>query len=167
MTPPRIIELQRALFHEPDLFDGLPAHVATGSTAFAVVRSGTFAGRWFERGEVLVCGAGWDLGQAVVLIARTQGRPRLGHVLGSSFSGDRGEACSTERWMPAGGLRHVWRHDGVLEWARQDLTLTGPGGWLSSVVPVHEVGASWRDQRWSSRGGTERPPQLSLFAEAA
>jgi hypothetical protein len=74
--------------------------------AFLVVATGTFGGRAFAVGDLLIAEPVVGDG-AVILVARGPGRPRLGSVHGSAVTGDAGEPCSAHRWRVAGSVRHV------------------------------------------------------------
>jgi hypothetical protein len=73
------------------------------TAAFVVVQPGTYAGRWYTRGEVLLAEPALALpGEPVILVARDSGRPRLGCLRGSRLFGDADEPCSAVRWSVAG-----------------------------------------------------------------
>ena len=124
MSAPRILPVHEVLETAPELVHGLDLDdilVGGGTSAFAVVSSGDFGGRWFERGDVVVCVQGARPGEAVVLVAHTRGRPRLGHQRGAGFTGDRGEPCSAERWAAAGAVRALWRRSDGQRWQVSEL----------------------------------------------
>jgi hypothetical protein len=175
MTAPRLEPLSQARHDHPRLTAGLVMDPGVGTTAFVVVSAGAFQGCWLERGTVILCGGDARSGQAVVLVSRSPGRPRLGHVQGAGLYGDRGEPCSAARWMAAG------RVVGILErrdqgWARVSTTLH-PGRTLRGGTAQLGVGAPAGGPRWPIRGGAGRSPhtpaarstgdQLDLFARAA
>lgn len=177
MTAPRIQPLHQALSSHPDLRGVGDDFLAAGESAFVVVAAGAFRGRWFERGELVVCAPGSRPGQAIVLVAHSHGRPRLGLRVGFGFLGDHEEPCSATRWMAAGRVRAIYRRSSVADAAPQG----GPMGWeavehsldrVGVPVTLMEVGASERAQRWPTHGGVGRLPQsrqpaaeqLALFA---
>ena len=104
MTAPRIAPVHEALSSR--LPEGWRA---AEDRAFVVVSGGEFAGQRWDAGDVLVLGEGPVVGEAVVLVARGYGRPRLGSVEGRSLRGDAGEACSADRWRVAGRIETVIR----------------------------------------------------------
>ena len=175
MAAPRIQSLHQALASHPGLLGAGVADdfLAADESAFVVVSAGAFRGRWFERGELIVCAAESQPGQAIVLVAHSHGRPRLGLRVGIGFLGDHEEPCSVTRWMAAGRIRGIYRRGEASEGSDHG----GPEGWESVEhsldrvgVPVAlmEVGASERVQRWPVHRGVVRPPrperQLALFA---
>ena len=178
MSAPRIQPLHEVLNTHPRLLgEGVSDDfLGEDEAAFVVVASGAFRGRWFERGELIVCEAGARPGQAIVLVAHSHGRPRLGLRVGFGYLGDHEEPCSAGRWMAAGHIRAVYRRSADGDAA----SAGGPQGWESVdialdrvgvPVALMEVGASERAQRWPTRGGAGRPPhspvqpvQLALFA---
>lgn len=85
----------------------LPAHLPAGAQVFEVVRSGSFAGHVFSKGERLIVDGAAQRGDAVVLVARGRGRPRLGQVRAHGLVGDLGEPCLERRWAVAGRLLGV------------------------------------------------------------
>lgn len=168
MSAPRILDVCLA---PTELLSGLdlgPLLADPDRSAFVVTRSGTFAGRWFERGQVLVCQGGARIGQAVVLVAHRRGWPMLGHQRGGGFTGDRGEPCSRDRWCTAGAVVAVWeRRD--LGWSCVELGTSldvAPGSQRRrSVAPVPATGAS--DQAGADPGMAPVDfSQLSLFQPA-
>lgn len=170
MNAPRIAPLHAARVSCPSLYEGVPVQLDVDTCAFAVTAAGLFEGRWFERGEVIECRGEPRRGAAVVLVARTQGRPRLGHARSNGFMGDRGEPCSATRWMTAGHVVAVWQR-AEEGWSKAPIALDRAR--LDWGMVAHQVGASVRDLRWPTRGGVGRSPhspqgtQLSLFVEAA
>jgi hypothetical protein len=105
---------------------GLQAFTAEGTGEFfVVVAPGVHQAQSFAAGDVLWCDGPAETGEAVVLVARGHGRPRLGTANGSRFLGDRGEPCHPDRWRVAGGLRstaaaphHPWVR-GLMESAQR------------------------------------------------
>jgi hypothetical protein len=85
----------------------LPESVRSGRTpAFLVVTEGTFEGKFYPAGVVLVSGLG-DANDAVILVARGYGRPRFGTIADGRLYGDAGEPCSAARWMSVGPVAAV------------------------------------------------------------
>lgn len=165
MSAPRILDV----LHAPsELVSGLNVSALLDDpqvSAFVVMRSGTFSGRWFERGEVVVCRQGSRTGHAVVLVAHTRGRPLLGHQRGAGFSGDRGEPCSRQRWFAAGSIIAVWGRDRELGWRSEpiDGALDLPP-WGEALRPVASRAADalgWGTE--PSVAPTASVFQLSLF----
>jgi hypothetical protein len=151
----------------------LPAD-ADGITAFVVVGAGTFGGRAYQVGEVLLCGGTAATGEVVVLVASGVGRPRLGTAVGLRFLGDGGEPCHPARWRSAGKV--VGR-----AWAARPCPQEAPQeggnreGWSCAPAQGGSPAAAVRGEagRPVARGGRpaagglgEGPPaaQLSLFA---
>jgi hypothetical protein len=90
--------------------NGVPTLPREGVQLFVVIREGSFSGRTFGAGEVLVCRGEARSGDQTVLVARGHGRPRLGSVRGTRLVGDAGEPCLAERWQAAGRLVACYRH---------------------------------------------------------
>jgi hypothetical protein len=85
----------------------LPEAVKSGRTpAFVVTTSGSFAGRHYPAGAVLVAGLG-DASDPVILVARGIGRPRFGTQQGDRLFGDASEPCSAARWISVGPVAQV------------------------------------------------------------
>lgn len=76
---------------------------------FVVTQPGEINGSMVREGDVLVVGGRARLGDAVVLLARGVGRPRVGSMAHDGLRGDAGEPCSAARWVPAGRLLEVVR----------------------------------------------------------
>jgi len=187
MAAPRIDSLHSVLSHSSALVQGLDLGQVFSdpeSSAFVVLTAGDFGGRWFERGEVLVCGGPARPGQTVVLVAHGRGRPRLGHQRGVGFTGDRGEPCSMERWMAAGRVLQVWTRTDELDWRLQpELRLDQPlaqAHVLAMLRPLPAApraswpgegtgsceGQSGSEERVRSGEPCEPRHQLSLFGGA-
>lgn len=90
-------------------------------------------------------------GDAVVLVARGHGRPRMGMVRGRQLIGDAGERCLEARWCPAGRLIGVHRS-------------TVAVGAVSDVGGDHVVRLPRPAPR---RASTLASDQLSLFGGVA
>lgn len=75
-----------------------------GVETFLVVREGVFDGRVYGAGELVLCRGEARNGDATVLVALGQGRPRLGTRRNGRWHGDVGEPCAPERWRSAGRL---------------------------------------------------------------
>ena len=71
---------------------------------FRVVREGEVDGRWYGAGSVLLCAGDARTGDAVVLVTRGIGRPRLGRMEGTALIGSSGERCHPARWSCAGRI---------------------------------------------------------------
>ncbi|HHO53415.1 MAG TPA: hypothetical protein ENK18_21730 [Deltaproteobacteria bacterium] len=116
----------------PKLQERLPSVPdSEDASLFVVLRSGSFGGQHWVPGEVLVCRGTAYTGDAVVLVARGHGRPRLGCVQGSRFFGDAGEPCHPARWRAAGRVVATYS--------------TNVGGWaveLESMVAIGGAGES-------------------------
>jgi hypothetical protein len=132
---------------------------APGLESFVVAREGTFGGRWFGVGDVVLCRGDVRNGDDTVLVALGHGRPRFGTRRNGRWHGDAGEPCAAERWRAAGRLvgrvravggRHVVDlfagEDEVQPWAT-----SGAGGERASGGASVEADAA-------------RKVQLSLFA---
>ena len=179
MVAPRIDSIHTVLSTNPALVEGLELgslEPDVAESAFVVVSAGAFGGRWFERGDVLVCTEGARPGQAVVLVAHGRGRPRLGHQRGQGFTGDRGEPCSSDRWMAAGAVQCIWtRADGQRWLAEEKPALVEPGSdsaFLALLAPIPAAPrATWPGEGTRSREGQsgDAAPmhQLSLFGGGA
>ncbi len=76
---------------------------------FVVTQPGELNGAVVCEGDVLVVGGRARPGDAVVLLARGMGRPRVGSMAHDGLRGDAGERCSAARWVPAGRLLEVVR----------------------------------------------------------
>jgi hypothetical protein len=76
---------------------------------FVVMQPGELNGSTVRQGDVLVVGGRARPGDAVVLLARGMGRPRVGSMAHDGLRGDAGEPCSAARWVPAGRLLEVVR----------------------------------------------------------
>ena len=100
MAAPVLNPIANLLIHPGVLSDTRCAEAMT----FVVVQSGVFNGRPWNVGDVVVCQGMATDGEAVVLVARGMGRPRLGTVAGHRFYGDCGEPCSRARWEAAGRI---------------------------------------------------------------
>ena len=109
---------------------------------FRVVESGAFGGQRWSAGQVLVCRGTPRTGDAVVLVARGHGRPRMGRVQGTRFIGDAGEPCHPARWGAAGRVVGAFRRQ--------------RGAWVADTVSPSAVGEAGE----SSPAAT----QLRLFA---
>lgn len=94
MNAPHLVSLRTAV-RIPDAARGWPA-----DRVFAVVRSGAVAGRRYQQGQLVLCGAEPVSGDAVVLVARDGARPRAGTVHRGVLYGDLGEVCAPSRWTP-------------------------------------------------------------------
>lgn len=81
-----------------------PRAAAPGLEAFVVVGEGSFAGRTFAVGDVVVCRGEARNGDHTVLVAGGHGRPRFGSRRNGRWLGDVGEPCAAERWRSAGRL---------------------------------------------------------------
>ena len=112
---------------------------------FVVVSSGEFDGQRYRVGDVLICRGEAVDGEAMVLMARGHGRPRMGRVLGDALFGEVGEPCSAARWRAAGRIVTV---------------LQGDTSSLSVVRSASQVVAMPIERR-------VRRAQLSLFSRAA
>lgn len=140
----------------------IAASVRPGVRMFRVTHEGSYAGRRFRAGEiVLVEGSPLD-GQDVVMVPAGHGHPQLGRVDGVLLLGSYGEPCSNARWRVAGRVCGVARSVGAA-WAvrwfdaqQAQVAPVVPGAVPSvAVVPpvqVHDVPA------------TVPMAQLSLFA---
>jgi hypothetical protein len=125
-----------------------------GVRLFVVTGEGTFGGRGYGVGEVLVCRGEARSGDLTVLVARGHGRPRLGSVRGTRLVGDAGEPCLPERWQAAGRLVARWRH-AAHGWVAELLDAEGERE-EGALVPAEKPAAPP-----AAGGGTA---QLSLFA---
>jgi hypothetical protein len=94
-------ELRDALAQVPDLKSDEVIAV------LQVVRAGSFWGRDFGLGELVVCTPGCTSERMVVLIAQGYGRPRFGAVSEGELMGDSGEPCSRARWRAVGPVAAV------------------------------------------------------------
>lgn len=74
---------------------------------FRVVREGMFGGHFYNLGDIVVCRGKARPGDATVLVARGNGRPRMGRLIGTRLVGDAGEPCHPVRWMSAGRVEPV------------------------------------------------------------
>jgi hypothetical protein len=118
---------------------------------FVVVEGGVHAGRWFDVGDILICGGDPEHNEPIVLVARGFGRPRLGTSLGSRLMGDAGEPCHPDRWRSAGAVQARIRagsHPYVAELVKRY-------GRVCSVGGPSERGAA------GGRGGRSPAAQLS------
>jgi hypothetical protein len=115
---------------------------------FVVMTAGEFAGIRYGVGDILLCCGEAVQDEPVVLVARGQGRPRLGWVRGDLLLGDLEEPCSAARWQVGGRVSAVMRAT-----ARSVALVRGPS------VP--------RQPRVRAVPGREALGQLSLFASAA
>lgn len=130
---------------------------------FLVTAEGSYGGWWFGAGDLIVCRGEARPGDVTVLVARGQGRPRLGKVDGSKFRGDAGELCLPARWRAAGRVVARYRR-GAEGWVAQ---LIERGAWEFGAVAV---GGPSVPAGAAAEGRGERPSaahqQLSLFAAA-
>jgi hypothetical protein len=113
---------------------------------FIVTRDGHCSQGSWGAGEVLVCRGQAADGDAVVLVPRGPGRPRVGRVQGTRLIGDAGEQCHHSRWRVAGRLVATWRQR--------------TGGWLCELIDTD-------DNALDRDAVSEGPAQLSLFGIAA
>lgn len=103
----------------PDLIpihaEDLPAPVVRGAVGcaegpirwFRVASEGTFDGRTWRVGDVLVVSGKPTVDDQVVLVPAGRGMPKLGHVRWKGLMGDRGEPCDAARWLVAGTVGRV------------------------------------------------------------
>lgn len=156
---------------------------------FVVAQGGWFAGRRFERGDLVACRDTSEPQGPVVLEARGHGRPRLGAQDGRALYGDGGEACSPLRWRVAGEVVAVLRPDaaesggsdeGVLHpsvpgWRVIGLTVGAVSAVLDgpTAAPLRLVEGPVASPPGGRAHRNPRPErawccgQLSLFAESA
>ncbi|MCO4746461.1 MAG: hypothetical protein KC912_16810 [Proteobacteria bacterium] len=116
---------------------------------FVVMSPGRFAGQRYNVGDVLICRGDVVEDEAMVLMARGHGRPRMGSLRGDALYGEVGEPCSAARWRAAGRIVAVLR---------------GESSSLSVVRSAPQVVKVSREPRRPRR---VRTPQLSLFSRAA
>lgn len=111
-------------------------HVRAGVRMFRVTQDGTYAGRRYRAGEiVLVEGAPRD-GRHVVMVPAGHGEPQLGRVQGALLLGSYGEPCSNARWRVAGRLVGVARASGA-DWTFRWFDGTEPARpTLAAPVPM-------------------------------
>lgn len=156
MAAPTLVSLARTDL--PGQLAGLPDQQ---HEFFLVAEAGEFGGRWFQPGDLLVCGGDPRGGEPVVLVPRGHGRPRLGTVQGKRLIGDAGELCHEVRWRVAGRVVSVVQDAGLVRM---------PRSWQRSAALAAGVDGLPRDRR-----NTPRPPmrapipsmQLTLFGAAA
>lgn len=101
MSAPSILPAQQAF--------SLPANLPRGTEVYEVHQSGRFGDQVFSKGERLLVEGAPECGDAVVLVARGPGRPRLGWVRSTGLVGDCGEPCLSRRWRAAGRLVGIAR----------------------------------------------------------
>ena len=106
MTAPSLARYQDiAAQAVPSLWQGAADDV------FVVTSPGDFGGQRYSIGDMLICRGDVGDDEAVVLMARGHGRPRLGWVRGDALSGEAGEPCSVSRWRAAGRIVAVLQGD--------------------------------------------------------
>ena len=126
---------------------------------FRVVEGGVFAGRRWQRGEVIVCRGEPRNGEPVVLAVRgRQGRPRLGRVGGTRCLGEAGEPGHPGRWRLSGRIVAVCSPSEGEGESVGDV-FSAPLGGSGEGTPV-ELSPSLS----SSAAMQAEPPQLHLFA---
>lgn len=109
MAAPRLTSLEE-IARRPELVGAsIPLLLPPGARACVVSEPGSFLGRDYRRGDVLVFGEREDLAAPVLLAPRGRGAMRLGLVTPSALLGDRGEPCSPERFEVIGALVRVLR----------------------------------------------------------
>lgn len=74
---------------------------------FSVLRAGTFGGRTYRVGEIVLVDGVADAKHGMVMVPAGQGRPQLGTLDGVALIGPYGEPCSRQRWHVAGRLLGV------------------------------------------------------------
>jgi hypothetical protein len=149
MRAPVLVPIHAA---HPSIREALPAlPEREGVDLFVVVAEGAFAGQRWEVGEILVCRGEARSGDAVVLVARGHGRPRLGSVEGTRFLGDGGEPCHPARWRAAGRIVATYRQR-ELGWVVDLQQGPAAAGRAGEALPV------------AGRAPATPAAQLSLFA---
>ncbi len=74
---------------------------------FRVASGGSFNGRSFDEGDVLLC-VGDDREASLVVVTPTGfGRPRLSRRRGTRLAGEHGETLHDQRWVSVGRLYAV------------------------------------------------------------
>ena len=104
-----------AILHRSPVADRVPASVRM----FSVLRAGTFGGRCYRVGEIVLVDGVADAQHGMVMVPAGQGRPQFGTLDGVALIGPYGEPCSRQRWNVAGRLLGVARSMGTswnLEW---------------------------------------------------
>lgn len=126
---------------------------------FLVVEEGIFGGIRFAAGDLVACRGEARQGDVTVLVARGQGRPRLGSVAGTRFRGDAGEPCHPARWRSAGLVVARYRQESE-GWVAQ---LIEREAW---VMGAEFGGASAQAHAAAEeRGDRSSAAQLSLFGK--
>lgn len=136
-----------------------------GVEVFLVVREGTFGGREYGVGDLVLCRGEARPGDDTVLVALGHGRPRFGSRRNARWLGDAGEPCAAERWRSAGRVVGRSRRAGggwvVDLFAPGEVLVQPPAvGVEAAEVPVVAPAAAPAADR---RAG-HQPAQLSLFA---
>jgi hypothetical protein len=143
---------------EDDIPAGLP--VAPGDAVYAVVASGSFGGRTWQQGELVVSRAliGPAKDGAVVLVPVGKGHAMLGHRRSWRLYGAHDEPCSESRWQVAGEVHAVWNLQGA-SWVHAS---------CEPVQVTHTLAAGRRGPtRPSQPNRFPERRQLGLFATAA
>lgn len=112
-----------------------------GTVCFRVLQEGRFGGHVFEVGDLVLCAGAPRHEDAVVLVARGHGRPRLGRVVGPHLLGDAGERCHEARWRAAGRVVGV---------ARQRQGRWVISTWGGGEAPVAAPRVEARARSWAS-----------------
>ena len=133
--------------------------------AFVVVGEGSYAGRHWRCGEVLLCdpaAEGASKGP-VVLAARGPGRPRLGRFDKAGVWGDAGEPCNPIRWEVVGRVREIRVPSPALRVACERVNAQNAG------IRAFGRPSFAHGPRWGNVGPRRAvpAPQLSLFASRA
>lgn len=104
MTPPVLLAIDPTV-----LTAAAGSALPEGARAFAIRAAGSFAGRTWEEGDVLLVGGRPGWGHPLVMVPRGKGRPSVGRRDRHGLQGGYGETCSCERWAVAGRILATWR----------------------------------------------------------